>query len=49
MPGSVRSPRYDYVRSADPIGFWILIAFQAAVAAAFVVIGIAELLGLSTL
>lgn len=39
-------PRYDYVRSADPIGFWILIALQGAVAAAIAVGAIGDLLGL---
>jgi hypothetical protein len=39
-------PRYDYVRSADPVGFWILIAIQGALAAATIFGYLGDLLGL---
>ena len=39
-------PRYDYVRSADPIGFWVLIALKGAVAAAVAIGALGDLLGL---
>lgn len=42
-------PRYDYVRSADPIGFWILIALQGALAVATIVASLGDLLRLWTL
>ena len=37
--------RYDYVRSADPIGFWILIGMKGAFAAALLIAGFADLVG----
>jgi hypothetical protein len=39
-------PRSAYVRSADPLGFWILIALKGSVAAAAVLIALGELFGL---
>jgi hypothetical protein len=45
VPSRVNLPRYDYVRSADPIGFWILIALQGVFAAAAVLAASADLLG----
>jgi hypothetical protein len=36
-------PRYDYVRSADPIGFWVLIGMKGAFAVAVVVGALADL------
>lgn len=34
----------DYLRSADPIGFWIVIAFKGAIAIAMVVATLGDLL-----
>jgi hypothetical protein len=38
-------PASAYVRSADPIGFWVLIALKGALAAAAVFIALGDLLG----
>lgn len=37
-------PRYEYVRSADPVGFWVLIFIKGAGAATTIIIGLAILL-----
>ena len=37
-------PSYDYVRSADPVGFWVVIAIKGAGALTAVVFGFALLL-----
>jgi len=39
-------PRFDYVRSADPTGFWVVIAIKGAGAATAVVFGLGLLLGI---
>lgn len=39
-------PRRDYVRSADPVGFWVVIAIKGASAATAVVFGLGLLLGI---
>ena len=46
IPSNFNDPKYDYVRSADRVGFWVLIGLQGAVAAAFVIAAVANLLGL---
>ena len=33
-------PRDDYVRSADPVGFWVVIGIKGAAAAAAIVYGV---------
>lgn len=38
-------PRSAYVRSADPVGFWALIALKGSVAIAAVLIALGELFG----
>jgi hypothetical protein len=37
-------PRYDYVRSADPVGYWVVIVIKGAVAATAVGFGLGLLL-----
>lgn len=39
------NPRYDYVRAADPVGFWAVIAVKGACAAAVAVFALGLLLG----
>lgn len=39
-------PKYDYVRSADPVGFWVLISLKAALATAAVLVSLGQLIGL---
>jgi len=39
-------PRYDYVRSADRVGYWVVIVIKGAAAAAAVGFGLGLLLKL---
>lgn len=50
-PGGTYSsdPSRDYVRSADPIGFWVLTAVKIALAGALVVTALGRWLGFWTL
>jgi hypothetical protein len=45
LPRTYGYPRGAYVRSADPVGFWVLIALKGAIAATAVVFSLGELLG----
>src|SRR5437763_11570160 len=38
--------KFAYMRSADPVGYWFMIAFHSAVAGAMVIGSLVELLGL---